>query len=78
MEEINIKYARQHLREVIDEVAEGGSVTLLKRGVPVARLVAVNSEFETLPSLADFRQSIRVSGSPLSQDVIAARETERY
>ncbi len=78
MNEINLKYAREHLREVIDEVAGGGSVTLLRRGVPVARLVSVEPAEDALPSLAEFRSSIPVTGSPLSREVLAARETERY
>lgn len=78
MNDIGIKYARQHFREVIDEVAEGGSMTLVRRGVPVARLTGVDASREALPSLASFRRSISVDGSPLSEQVGAARGEERY
>lgn len=78
MDPINVRYARQNFRKLIDEVADGGEVTLLRRGEAVARLVGMEAEPRRLPSLAEFRRSIPVEGEPLSQGVIRERENERY
>ncbi len=75
----NVKYTRDHLRSLIDEVAEGGQeVVVTRRGEPVARLAPIEIEPRRLPSLAAFRSSIRVKGRPLSEEVVAARDEERY
>ena len=78
MRQANIKYARDHLRSLIDEVAEGQEVVVTRRGEPVARLVPIEVTPRRLPSLADFRDSIRVKGRPLSEEIVTAREEERY
>lgn len=78
MRTANIKYARDHLRALIDEVARGEEVVVTRRGEPVARLAPIEKTPRRLPSLADFRSSIRIKGRPLSQEILAAREEERY
>ncbi len=78
MRTANVKHARENLRQLIDEAAAGEEIILLRRGDPVARLVPVESQAAPLPNLADFRSSIRVRGRPLSEEIIAAREDERY
>jgi prevent-host-death family protein len=78
MDPVNIRYARQHFRELIDEVADGGQVMLVRRGEPVARLVGVEVQPPTLPSLKKFRQQLGYAGRPLSEEVVHARQDERY
>ena len=78
MRKANIKYVRDHLRHLIDEVAEGQEVILTRRGDPVARLTSIEAAPQRLPSLAKFRSSIQRKGRPLSDEIIAAREAERY
>jgi len=77
MNPVDIRYARQRFRELIDEVAGGGEVMLVRRGEAVARLVGPELEPKKLPSLAAFRDSIQVKGRPLSEEIVEARGTER-
>jgi prevent-host-death family protein len=41
MAEVNITRARAHLSELVERVANGDTVLITRRGVPVARLVRV-------------------------------------
>lgn len=77
-EPVNVRYARQNFRKLIDEVADGSEVTLLRRGEAVARLVGVEPGPRRLPSLAEFRHGLVVGGRPLSEDIVRSREQERY
>lgn len=76
--EINVKDARSKLSSLLDQVEDGGEVIIRRRGKEVARLVPPQGQHNLLPSLKDFRASIRISGEPLSNAVIRGREQERY
>jgi prevent-host-death family protein len=76
--EINVKEARNRLSSLLDRVEEGAEVILLRRGKEVARLVPPSGKGRRLPSLRDFRLSIKLRGSPLSETVIQDRQEERY
>ena len=76
--EINVKEARKRLSSLLDRVEEGAEVILLRRGKEVARLVPSSATGKRLPSLRDFRSSIKLGGSPLSETVIQGRQEERY
>lgn len=78
MLEINAKEARSKLSSLLKRVEKGGEVMLLRRGKKVARLVPADKTREKLPSLKEFRASIRLKGTPLSTDIIRAREKERF
>lgn len=77
MLEINVKDARRRFKEVLDRVAAGEEVVILRRNRPVARLVPPERAERQLPSLVGFRGSLRVAGSPLGEHVTAVREEER-
>ncbi|MGA7954253.1 MAG: type II toxin-antitoxin system prevent-host-death family antitoxin [Gloeobacterales cyanobacterium] len=74
---MSVKEARSNLSALLDRVAAGEEVILLRRGKEVARLVPPQSQ-NLLPSLKDFRESLRITGAPLSAEVVKAREEERY
>lgn len=76
--EINVKDARSKLSLLLDRVEKGDEVIILRRGKRVARLVRPKSGNRLLPSLKDFRSSIRVAGEPLSTVVVRGRQEERY
>jgi prevent-host-death family protein len=78
MRTISIREARQKLRALLDDVAAGEEIVLVRRGKAVARLVPAGAAAERLPSLADFRGSIRLRGATLGEELAAAREEERY
>ena len=76
--EINVKDARSKLSSLLDQVEDGGEVIIRRRGKEVARLVPPQGQDNLLPSLKDFRASIRISGESLRDVVIRGREEERY
>jgi len=76
--EINVKEARKRLSSLLDRVEEGAEVILLRRGKEVARLVPSSATGKRLPSLRDFRSSIKLGGGHLSETVIQGRQEERY
>ncbi len=78
MQRVSVAEARQKLRTLLDEVAAGKQVAVLRRGKEVARLVPPRASKRKLPDLGGFRRSIRVKGEPLSATVIRARREARY
>jgi prevent-host-death family protein len=77
MRTVSIREARQNLRTLLDDVAAGEEIVLLRRGKAVARLVPAG-DARRLPSLADFRDTIQLRGATLGEELAAAREEERY
>ncbi len=63
--EINAKQARAKLSSLLKKVEEGGEVVLLRRGKRIVRLVPAGKKQAGLPTLMEFRASIRVKGEPL-------------
>lgn len=78
MKNVSVKEARENLKSLIDRVAAGEEVILLRRGKEVARLIPPKSGGKRLPSLKDFRASIAVAGRPMSQELTRARTEGRY
>jgi prevent-host-death family protein len=76
--EINVKEARGKIGSLIDRAEEGEEIIILRRDKRVARLVPIAKEKKLLPALGDFRDSIRVTGDPLSTTVVSLRSEERY
>ena len=75
---ISTKKARSELSSLLRRVEKGEEVVILRRGKEIARLVPVRGPGSRLPSLKDFRASIRVKGEPLSRTVVRIRDEERY
>jgi prevent-host-death family protein len=78
LRKVSVKEARENMRELIEQVAAGEEIILLRRGKEVARLVPPKGSRRKLPSLESLRASIHPKGEPLSREVISAREKERY
>lgn len=80
MSSMSIRVARQKMSTIIEEVSQGGSVTITKRGREVARIVPIQPPRKggsALPDLSSFRKSIKVRGKSLSSEVIGLRREER-
>jgi prevent-host-death family protein len=75
--EINVKEARSKLSLLLDKVEDGEEIIISRRGKRVARLSPLNAG-KTLPTLQEFRASIRTKGEPISKTVARNREEERY
>jgi prevent-host-death family protein len=77
---VNLKKARQYLSDLVRAAEHGQTVTITRRGKPVARLVPpeTQSVHKTAPDLTEFRASMKVKGKPMSQGVIDMRREARY
>ncbi len=78
MPTVSVKEARENLRSLLDRVAAGEEVSLLRRGKEVARLIPPRSTGRRLPSLETFRRAVSVGGRSLSDEVARGRREERY
>ena len=76
MRRVGVVEARQRLRALLDEVAAGREVCILRQGKEVARLVPPKG-CRRLPSLGAFRRSFLVRGDPLSATVVRMRADAR-
>ncbi len=76
--EISVKEARAKFSSLLNRVKDGDEVIIRRRGKEIARLLAPRDEGKRLPSLSDFRRSIRQKGEPLSAAVRKGRKEERY
>ena len=64
--------AKTHLLALLDDVARGGTITITKHGVPVARLVPVvgaerPSVEEAIASLRENRRGVTLGGISLRE-----------
>ena len=79
MVQMSIREARSHLRELVDRVAAGDSVSLTRRGREVARLVPPRKRPRRLPSMAAFRDSLIAQGAKVAPSaVVQMRDEERW
>jgi prevent-host-death family protein len=77
--EISVKEARAQFSSLLNKVMDGGEVIIRRRGKEIARLVPPpGGAGRRLPSLSNFRRSIRLKGDPLSAAVRKGRQEERF
>ncbi len=77
MMEVNVKEARGNFSSLLDRVERGEEIIIKRRGKKIARLISPeNNKF--LPSLQNFRASIKLTGDPLSKAVTDLRNEERF
>jgi prevent-host-death family protein len=78
MIEINAKEARSKLSMLLKHVEAGDEVVILRRGKKVARLLPSRNGGRRLPTLKEFRASIRIKGDSMSAVVARERKETRY
>lgn len=77
MIEVNVKEARNRLKELLDRAEQGEKIFVSRHGRRVACLVPPEKH-DHLPSLAKFRDSVAVKGEAISSVVTRLRGEERY
>ena len=77
MLEVNVREARSSFSKLLNRVEQGQDIVLTRRGKRVACIVPSGKE-DTLPSLEEFRKTIKIQGEMLSSAVIGGRDEERY
>lgn len=76
--DIGTKELRARLSEILDRVARGERIRIVRRGKPAAEILPIVTESRGLPDLSAFRAGIKVKGKPTSQLVIEERRKARY
>jgi len=79
MTQIGVREARGKFSQLLDEVAAGAEVAIVRRGKEIARLVpARRNQKLKFPSHKTLRDSIKLKGEPMSETVIRMRREARY
>jgi prevent-host-death family protein len=78
MKTVSVRDARSHLKALLDRVAAGEEIVIVRRGKAAARLVPAVRKRRHPPDLTAFRATIRLKGEPVSVTVAKAREEERH
>ena len=76
--DVGTKELRNRLSEILDRVARGERIRIVRRGKPAAELRPVDAQTRGLPDLSIFRAGIKARGKPTSQLVIEERRKARY
>ena len=76
--EISAKESRSKLSALLNKVEEGGEIVIVRRGKRVARLITANNRVRRLPTLKEFRASVKIKGLPLGAVISREREGARY
>lgn len=76
--DIGTKELRTRLSEILDRVARGERIRIVRRGKPAAEIRPVSTASRGLPDLSALRAGIKVKGKPTSQLVIEERRKARY
>lgn len=76
--DIGTKELRNRLSEILDRVARGERVRIVRRGKPAAELRPLKTLARGLPDLSAFRAGIKVRGKATSRLVIEERRKARY
>ncbi len=78
MFKVNVSEASRNLKALLEQVEAGEEIILVEEDKPVARLVPPSTKEELLTSMKQFRDSLGVTGEPLSTTIIKTRSSERF
>jgi antitoxin (DNA-binding transcriptional repressor) of toxin-antitoxin stability system len=78
MSKVTVEEAARNLKTLLERVAGGEEIILVEQDKQVARLVPPSTKAELLANMKKFRDSLSVTGEPLSQTVIKTRHEERF
>jgi prevent-host-death family protein len=74
---VNVRAARENFSALLATVARGESVTITRRGKPIARVSpAAKSPRKAFPDLSAFRAKMRTGGKEVT--ITDLRNAERY
>jgi len=76
--ELNVREARQRLAELLDAVAAGDEVVILRHGKPAARMVRGDPEPVRFPDRSSLRGELPPMRDSAGTTVRRMREEERY
>lgn len=78
--EYNVRQAREHFSELLDQVVSGAEVIISRRGKKLVCMTAIHTKktYKKFPSLKAFRSKHAHKGPSLSEIIIESRNKERY
>lgn len=78
MQTTNIRETREQLSSLLDAVAAGEEVIILRHGKPAAKLTAALPERVHFPDRQALRAAIPASSESAAQMIRSLRDNERY
>lgn len=75
---VNVRETREKLSRLLDAVAAGEEVVIMRRGRPVARLVPAGASEVAFRSRRALREALPPARRPIAEEVRAGRDEERY
>lgn len=78
MQSINVRETRENLASLLDAVAAGEEITIIRHGKPVARLLAPLSTSVQFPDRTELRLALPMAHERAADAVRNLREEERY
>jgi len=77
MTTLNVRQVRERISQLLDEVATGEEVIILRRGKPVARLVGLGPESVRFPDRRGLREALPPMTESTGATMRALRNGER-
>jgi len=77
MKKVQVNKIREHLAKYLAEAEQGEEIVITRHSKPVARLLPVDHGKPVFPDLEEFRKKIKVSGKPMSEEIVELRKLER-
>lgn len=78
MQTINVRETREKLAKLLDAVASGEEIIILRHGKPAARLTSVLPESVAFPDRSELRSSLSPASENAAEAIRALRDDERY
>lgn len=78
MRTINVRETREKLADLLDAVASGEEIIILRHGKPAARLTSVLPESVAFPDRSELRASLPPTNESAATAIRALRDDERY
>lgn len=75
---VNVREARESISRILDAVANGEEVVILRRGEPAARLTGPASPAVHFPDRSGLREDLPPMGEDAVAAVRAVRDAERF
>ncbi|MGQ0593434.1 MAG: type II toxin-antitoxin system Phd/YefM family antitoxin [Gammaproteobacteria bacterium] len=76
MRSVTVREAREHIGKLLDAVANGEAVVILRRGKPVAKLIGIAAR-SPFPDRTRFREKLPAAKVSTAEVLRALREEER-
>lgn len=78
MSTVSVRDAREKISQLLDEVAAGEEVIILRRGEPAARLIGMGAKPVVFPDRRSLREALPPMAQSAGDTVRLLRDNERY